>query len=139
MIKRGIGANFTINHNIWGNSTINDLIHDSQKALNILIQQPEVDSKRISVIGHSQGTVVAPRLAIDNSMKVKNIILMGIVASNTEDLVRLQRVSLPLEYASQVLDKNHTGLISIQKIAKDPVLRYLLVPYSVVLTFLRTE
>ena len=137
--KRGIGANFTINHNIWGNSTINDLIHDSQKALNILIQQPEVDSKRISVIGHSQGTVVAPRLAIDNSMKVKNIILMGIVASNTEDLVRLQRVSLPLEYASQVLDKNHTGLISIQKIAKDPVLRYLLVPYSVVLTFLRTN
>jgi pimeloyl-ACP methyl ester carboxylesterase len=137
--KRGIGANFTINHNIWGNSTIYDLIHDSQKALNILIQQPEVDSKRISVFGHSQGTVVAPRLAIDNSMKVKNIILMGIVASNTEDLVRLQRVSLPLEYASQVLDKNHTGLISIQKIAKDPVLRYLLVPYSVVLTFLRTN
>jgi hypothetical protein len=68
-------------------------------------------------------------------MKVKNIILMGIVASNTQDLVRLQRVSLPSESGAQVLDKNHTGLIPIQQIAKDPVLRNSLVPYSVVLTF----
>src|SRR4029079_2994928 len=30
--------------------------------------------------------------------------------------------SLPLEYAMQVLDKNHTGLISIQQIANAPVL-----------------
>jgi uncharacterized protein len=137
--KRGIGANFTINHNVWGNSTIDDLIHDAQKALNILTLQPEVDPKRISIVGHSQGTIIAPRLAIDNPMKVKNIILMGIVASNTQDLVRLQRVSLPSEYASQVLDKNHTGLIPIQQIAKDPVLRNSLVPYSVVLIFLRTN
>ena len=50
-----------------------------------------------------------------------------------------QRVSVPSEYATQVLDKNHTGLISIQQISKDPVLRYLLVPSSVVLTFLRTN
>jgi uncharacterized protein len=31
-------------------------------------------------------------------------------------------VTLPLEYAMQVLDKNHTGLISIQQIANAPVL-----------------
>ena len=36
-----------------------------------------------------------------------------------------QDVSLPLEYATQVLDKNHTGLISIQQIAKDPLLRFI--------------
>src|SRR5690348_15528353 len=38
--KRGIGANITINHNVWGNSTINDLIHDAKKALNILTLKP---------------------------------------------------------------------------------------------------
>ena len=27
--KRGIGANFTIDQNVWGNATINDLIHDA--------------------------------------------------------------------------------------------------------------
>jgi len=32
-------------------------------------------------------------------------------------------VELPIEYATQVLDKNHTGLLSIQQIAKDPFLK----------------
>src|SRR5947209_11950634 len=112
--KRDVGANSTIiNSNVWGNATINDLIQDSKKALNILIQQPEVDPKRISIIGHSEGTIIAPRVAIDNSTKVKNIILMGTVAQNLgRDLLRYQVVYLPLEYAIQILDKNHTGLLS---------------------------
>src|SRR5215831_19140578 len=39
--KRGIGANHTILDTIvWGNSTANDLIQDSKKALNVLVQQP---------------------------------------------------------------------------------------------------
>ena len=62
--KRGVGANNTIlDTNVWGNTTANDLIQDSKKALDVLIQQPEVDPKRISIIGHSEGTVYAPRVA----------------------------------------------------------------------------
>ena len=38
----------------------NDFIHDAQKALNVLIQQPEVDPKRISILGRSEGTQYAP-------------------------------------------------------------------------------
>jgi hypothetical protein len=133
--KRGVGANHTIlDTNVWGNATINDLIQDSKKALNVLIQQPEVDPKRISIIGHSEGTIIAPRVAIDNSTKVKNIILMGTVSENFRDSAYRQSVSFPSEYATQVLDKNHTGLISIQQIAKDPLLRNLLVPSSVLRT-----
>jgi pimeloyl-ACP methyl ester carboxylesterase len=90
--------------------------------LNVLIQQPEVDPKRIIIIAHSEGTVIAPRIAIDNLTKVKNIVLMGIVAQNLiRDILHYQDVYLPSEYAKQVLDKNHTGMISIQQIAKDPV------------------
>ena len=52
--KRGVGANYTIlDSNVWGNLTANDLIQDSTKALNVLIQQPEVDPEKISIIGHS--------------------------------------------------------------------------------------
>jgi len=127
--KRGIGANFTINQNVWENTTINDFIHDAEKALNVLLQQPEVDSKRISIIGHSEGTVIAPRVAIDNSTKVKNIVLMGVVAS-PRAITSYQR-DLPLAYATQVLDKNHTGFISIKQIAKDPVLLGAIVPLSI--------
>jgi uncharacterized protein len=137
--KRGVGANFTINQNVWGNTTVKDLIQDSTKALNVLIQQPEVDPKRISIIGHSEGTQYAPRVAIVDSTKVKNIVLMGTVAQNLRDILHYQAVFLPLQYATEVLDKNHTGLISIRQIAKDPVLSQLLVPSSVILTFLRTN
>ena len=41
-------------------------------------QQPEVNAtKKATLIGHSEGTVVATRIAIDNPDKVKNIVLMG--------------------------------------------------------------
>ena len=135
--KRGVGANYTIlDKNAWGNTTTNDLIQDSKKALNVLIQQPEVDPKRISIIGHSEGTLYAPRVAIDNSTKVKNIILMGTLAQNPLKVVEYyQDVSLPSEYATQVLDKNHTGLISIQQIEKDPLLlKFLPLPHSLLRT-----
>ena len=57
---------------------------------------------------------------------------MGTVAQNLiRDILRHQVVNLPSEYATQVLDKNHTGLISIQQIAKDPLLGFYLVPSSV--------
>src|SRR5712691_7558382 len=61
--KRGVSANNTLDTNVWGNTTANDLIQDSKKALNVVMQQPEVDPKRISIIGHSEGTLYAPRVA----------------------------------------------------------------------------
>jgi hypothetical protein len=109
-----------------------DFIHDAEKALNVLIQQPEVDPKRISVLGHSEGTAYAPIVAIDNSTKVKNVILMAALAQNPTKVVEYATdVNLPLEYAMQVLDKNHTGLISTQQIANAPVLlKFLPLPHS---------
>ena len=76
--KRGIGENGTIiNNSVWGNMTSNDLIHDAEKAVNVLIQQPEVDAKRITIIGHSEGGAIVTRVAIDNPItKIKNIVLM---------------------------------------------------------------
>src|SRR5437763_202841 len=119
--KRGIGANFTINQNVWGNATINDLIHDAEKALNVLTMQPEVDPKRISLIGHSEGTIIAPRVAIDNPTKVKNIVLMGTVAQNLRELLYFQSVSIPLLYAEKVLDHDHSGMLSISEANQNPV------------------
>jgi uncharacterized protein len=60
---------------------------------------------------------------------------MGTLAQNpVKDLYYYQVVISPLEYAKQVLDKNHTGLISIQQLATDPLVRKFLVPLSVLST-----
>ena len=123
--KRGVGANGTIiDTNVWGNATFDDLKNDAAKALNILIEQPEVDPDKITLIGHSEGTMIIPRLAIDlnnnntstgNLTKVANIVLMSTVAQNLFNVLHAQVVDNTLAYAHQVLDKNHTGSFSIRE------------------------
>ena len=121
--KRGIGENGTIiNNNVWGNMTYNDLVQDAQKALNVLIHQPEVNPNKISIIGHSEGGETVTRIAIDNpATKIKNIMLLDARIQDAYDSVYYQFVGLPLEYAKEVLDKNHTESISIQKAVQDPL------------------
>jgi uncharacterized protein len=83
------------------------------------MQQPEVDVNKITVLGHGEGTVIAPRVAIDNPSKVNNIVLMGALAQNMTEILDFQAVSLPLLYAKEVLDKNHNGSLSVQEASKD--------------------
>ena len=120
--KRGIGENSTIiNNNLWGNMTYDDLKQDAQKAVNVLIQQPEVDTKKITMIGHSEGGEIVTRVATDNPTKVENIVLMAARIPNPRDVVYYGFVDLPLEYANQVLDKNHNGSFSLQEASQDQI------------------
>lgn len=126
--KRGVSENFTIvDSNVWGNMTINDLVQDANKALAVLMQQPEVDANRITVLGHSEGTVIAPRVAIDNPDKVKNIVLMGAAAQNMSKILEYQVISLPLLYAKQVLDKDNSGFLSVREASKDVTFQTMIV------------
>ena len=100
------------------------MIQDAEKALTVLVQQPEIDPDIITLLGHSEGTIIAPRVAIDNPTKAKNIILMGAIAQTESELLKFQVVQLPILYAEKVLDYDHDGLISIQQIAKNPVLNH---------------
>jgi len=120
--KRGVGANSTIlDSNIWGNTTVNDLENDAQKALEVLIQQPEVDSNGVTLIGHSEGTMYVTRLAINNPDIVDKIVLMGTLALGFHEEAYYQAVTLPILYAQQVLDHNHNGFISVQEALEDRV------------------
>ena len=141
--KRGLDTNdsspitignsiYALNGNITSNTTLNQLKQDAEKALAILIQQPEVDPKRISIIDRSEGTIIAPRVATDTSLtKIKNIILMGTVAENFSKIMYFQFVSIPLSYAKEILDHNQSGLISLEEAAKDPVFQYVTMVTSI--------
>jgi alpha-beta hydrolase superfamily lysophospholipase len=121
--KRGVGPNFTISDsNAWGNLTFNNLKQDAEKALSVLLQQPEVNAtKKATLIGHSEGTTIPPRVAVDNPDKVRNIVLMAPVAEKWRDIIYFQEVAHPVLYAEKVLDSNHNGLLSLSEASKNPV------------------
>jgi pimeloyl-ACP methyl ester carboxylesterase len=125
--KRGVGPNLTIsNSNAWGNLTFDNLKQDAEKALSVLMQQPEVNAtKKATLIGHSEGTNFPPRIAADNPDKVRNIVLMAPVAEKWTDIIYYQEVAKPLLYAENILDKGHLGQISVKEASKDPIFQKL--------------
>lgn len=114
--KRGIGLNGTLlNPDAYLNMTFQDLVRDAQKALEVLMEQPEVDENDITIIGHSEGTYIAPRVAIEK--KVKNIVLLSAGAHNLYNVIYFQLVDRRISSAEDVLDSDHDGLLSIQEVA----------------------
>jgi pimeloyl-ACP methyl ester carboxylesterase len=112
--KRGIGLNGTVDLNVMGNWTVQDLIEDAKKALEVLKNQPEIDVDDIAIIGWSEGTAIATRIAIEKPM-VRSIVLMGAYAQNVSEIVYFQIVDRPIMYAEEI-DSNDDGLLSIQEV-----------------------
>jgi alpha-beta hydrolase superfamily lysophospholipase len=114
--KRGVGVNGTLlNQTVFFDMTVDDLKRDAEKALQVLLAQPEVNPEDITVIGHSESSIIVPRVAVDNP-KVKKIILMGAAARSLYDIRYYKSVDLRVTLAEEVLDKNHDGLLSIQEV-----------------------
>ena len=114
--KRGVGLDGAIlDMGAWGNMTMQDLVQDAEKALEVLRQQPEVDSSKISIIGHSEGTMIAPRIAVKDPT-ITNIVLMGAGAHNLREIVYFQIVDRPVICAEDTFDTDHDGLLSIQEV-----------------------
>ena len=125
--KPGVGLNSTIiDSNAWGNLTFDNMKQNAEKALSVLLQQPEVNAtKKATLIGHSEGTNFPPRVAVDNPDKVRNIVLMSPVAGKWTDMIYFQEVAKPLLYAENILDKGHLGQISVKEASKDPIFQTL--------------
>ena len=114
--KRGVGLNGTIlNASVVSNATYQNYKGDAEKALKVLIAQPEVDKNDITVLGHSEGAIVAPRIVRENK-EVKKMVLMSAPAGNLRDNLEFQLMTRPLLYADQILDANHDGLLSIGEV-----------------------
>ena len=94
-----------------------------KKALNVLIKQPEVNSNEVSLLGHSEGTIIVPRVAIDmqniksSKGNIENIVLVGSLASKFFVMAHCQKVESGLKYINSMLVKNHTGSISPKELS----------------------
>jgi len=114
--KRGIGFNSTLEDpGVFFDTTIQDLIQDAERAVEVLKLQSEVDADDITLIGHSESTIIAPRIAVDDP-GVKNIVLMGTAGRSYYDIKYFKTVDLRVVFAEEVLDANHDGLLSMPEV-----------------------
>jgi len=128
--KRGIGENATIlNPDVFGNATVQKLQGDAEVALDVLLQQPEVDKENITILGVSEGTTIAPRIAAERPDNVKNIVLMGAAAQTLYDIMYANLVNRTILFAQELWDDNHDGLLSLQEVLSHPG-EYLTLPSS---------
>jgi pimeloyl-ACP methyl ester carboxylesterase len=128
--KRGVGENATIlNPEVFENATVQQLQRDAEVALDVLMQQPEVDRANITLIGISEGTTIAPRIAAERPDNVKNIVLMGAASQRLYDIMYANLVNRTILFARELWDDNHDGLLSLQEVLTHPG-EYLTVPAS---------
>jgi dienelactone hydrolase len=114
--KRGVGFNSSLaDPGVFFNTTINDLERDAEKALEVLRQQSQVDADDITLLGHSESTIIVPRIAAGNP-SVKNIVLMGTAGRSYYDIKYFKMVDLRVNLAKAVLDTDHDGLVSILEV-----------------------
>lgn len=83
--KRGIGKST----GVYDQATSEDFAGDVQAALSYLRSRKEIDSKRIGLIGHSEGGLIAPMVAA-RSRDVAWIVLLAAPALKGEETLLLQ-------------------------------------------------
>ena len=128
--KRGIWENATITDtDVFGNATVQKLQHDAEVALDVLMQQPEVDKGNITLLGISEGTTIAPRIAAERPDIVKNVVLMGAASQTLYEIMYANLVNRTIFFAKESWDDNRDGLLSLQEVLRHPG-SYLTVPAS---------
>jgi pimeloyl-ACP methyl ester carboxylesterase len=83
--KRGIGKSI----GDYEAATTADFATDADAALALLKQRKGIDSRKIGIIGHSEGGIIAPMIA-SRSTEVAWIILLGAPATKGEETLLLQ-------------------------------------------------
>jgi pimeloyl-ACP methyl ester carboxylesterase len=83
--KRGIGKST----GDYANATMEDYTADAEAVFAYLKTRKEVDAKKIGLIGHSEGGMIAPRIAAHSS-DVAWIVLLAGPGLNGEDTLLLQ-------------------------------------------------
>ncbi|MBS0498760.1 MAG: alpha/beta fold hydrolase, partial [Proteobacteria bacterium] len=106
-----------------GAFTIDDeTTDDAVAAVAWLRTQPDIDAKRIYVIGHSQGAMMAPRIAQKAGDEVKGIVLLAAPARHLEGILVEQNEYMahqagPISATTQhQLDQLKSAVAAVKKI-----------------------
>ena len=101
-------------------TTWTGLIDNLAAGVEFLKKQPNVDQKRIYILGHSEGTQVASDYAKRDS-SVAGYILLGYSGQNIKKILEWQMVNRPMEHFIMTdVDKEHRGYVTKSDASKWP-------------------
>jgi len=97
------------------NSTLKDLVRDAESAYQALASHPMADHTRMAVYGHSEGSIVAPRVV----RRVGNaglLVLVGSVSSKFEFILRFQSFEIHRMFFELAADANGDGVVTLEEL-----------------------
>ena len=126
--KRGVGDS----NGDFAAATSTDFASDVDAAIAFLNSRPEVNKKRIGLIGHSEGGAIAPLVAVRNPAVAFSVLLAGLAmridrltvlqetllakaAGTPEDLIAMHKAFSEKPYAALVSAKTNEEGLSIAK------------------------
>lgn len=107
MDDRGVG----VSTGDFAKATTQDLASDTEAGLRYLLTRPDVDPKRVGLIGHGEGAIIAPMVAL-KLPQVAFLVLLAAPAVPGEQVLLAQR-----EHAEQAAHMPPAQIAEDQKIA----------------------
>jgi len=104
--ERGVGES----QGDFGPASLSDLISDVKAGINYLRARPDVDKARICLIGHSEGAIIAPKIASEDTL-IKAVVLMAGTAKPLDQVILeqqeyvLKKLNTPEEMKEQAIDE----------------------------------
>lgn len=99
------------NRTIFARATPSVLLEDYRRALTALRQQPGVDPNRIVLLGASEGTRMATRLAAKAPEGVRAVVMFGYAGDSTRNTIVWQNTVGPWRNVAKLFDENGDGRI----------------------------
>lgn len=96
-------------------STLDDLLEDARNALRTLHQHPRVAARPLAVYGHSEGSILAARLA-EEQREIDLVILVGTVGRPMTAILEYQLVDRNLVFFRQAADANGDGALTLDEL-----------------------
>jgi uncharacterized protein len=113
--KRGTTRNATMaDYAVYSKATVETFKADAEKALQVLKNEARADTSDITVIGHSESSIIVTRMAKDDP-SINKIVMLGGAARDYLDIKYTQIVELRIEFVETVLDMDHDGLVSLEE------------------------
>ena len=96
----------------FSTADIDDLVRDGQALLDYLQKHPAVDRKRIHVLGHSEGSLIAAQLAADNSL-IQSVISLAGPGLDAKEVLLMQDYDAAI--AAGATDEDATLVLAFSK------------------------